>query len=35
VALLGGRLKLQNQAGGGLLIQAEIQHPRVAQSGGG
>ncbi len=31
VALLGGRLKLQNQAGGGLLIQAEIPHPRVAQ----
>jgi len=29
VALLGGRLKLQNQASGGLLIQAEIQHPRV------
>ncbi len=35
VALLGGRLKLQNQANGGLLIQAEIQHPRVAQPGGG
>ena len=35
VALLGGRLKLQNQAGGGLLIQAEIQHPRVTQSGVG
>ncbi len=34
VALLGGRLKLHNQAGGGLLIQAEIQHPRVAQPGG-
>ncbi|MBN1219656.1 MAG: ATP-binding cassette domain-containing protein [Anaerolineae bacterium] len=29
VALLGGRLKLQNQADGGLLIQAEIPHPRV------
>ncbi len=35
VALLGGRLKLQNQASGGLLIQAEIQHPRVAEAGGG
>ncbi len=35
VALLGGRLKLQNQADGGLLIQAEIQHPRVAETGGG
>jgi signal transduction histidine kinase len=34
VALLGGRLKLQNQASGGLLIQAEIPHPRVAQPGG-
>lgn len=32
VALLGGRLKLQNQASGGLLIQAKIPHPRVAQS---
>lgn len=32
VALLGGRLKFQNQANGGLLIQAEIPHPRVAQS---
>jgi signal transduction histidine kinase len=29
VALLGGRLKLQNQTNGGLLIQAEIPHPRV------
>jgi len=29
VALLGGRLKFQNQPGGGLLIQAEIPHPRV------
>ena len=29
VALLGGRLKLQNQTHGGLLIQAEIPHPRV------
>lgn len=34
VALLGGRLKLQNQASGGLLIQAEIPHPRVAQPDG-
>ena len=33
VALLGGRLKLQNQASGGMLIQAEIPHPRVAQPG--
>jgi signal transduction histidine kinase len=32
VALLGGRLKFQNQPGGGLLIQAEIPHPRLAQS---
>lgn len=29
VALLGGRLNLQNQASGGLLLQAEIPHPRV------
>jgi signal transduction histidine kinase len=29
VALLGGRLHFQNQASGGLLIQAEIPHPRV------
>ena len=35
VALLGGRLKLQNQSQGGLLIQVEIPHPRVAQAGGG
>ena len=34
VALLGGRLKLQNQANGGLLIQAEIPHPRVTQPSG-
>ena len=33
VALLGGRLKLQNQAQSGLLIQAEIPHPRVTQPG--
>jgi signal transduction histidine kinase len=31
VALLGGRLRFQNQAEGGLLIQAEIPHPRVTQ----
>jgi signal transduction histidine kinase len=31
VALLGGRVKFQNQPGGGLLIQAEIPHPRVSQ----
>jgi signal transduction histidine kinase len=30
VALMGGRLKFQNQAQGGLLLQAEIPHPRVA-----
>lgn len=29
VALLGGRLRLQNQASSGLLIQVEIPHPRV------
>jgi signal transduction histidine kinase len=29
VALLGGRLRLQNQATGGLLLQVEIPHPRV------
>ncbi|MBN1993608.1 MAG: ATP-binding cassette domain-containing protein [Anaerolineae bacterium] len=29
VALLGGRLKLQNQADGGLFLQVEIPHPRV------
>jgi signal transduction histidine kinase len=29
VALLGGRLKLQNQTGGGLFLQVEIPHPRV------
>ena len=27
--LLGGRLKLQNQASGGLFLQVEIPHPRV------
>ena len=34
VALLGGRLKLQNQPSGGLLLQTEIPHPRVAQADG-
>jgi signal transduction histidine kinase len=29
VALLGGRLKLQNQPEGGLLLEVEIPHPRV------
>jgi signal transduction histidine kinase len=29
VALLGGRLRVQNQPGGGALLQAEIPHPRV------
>jgi signal transduction histidine kinase len=29
VALLGGRLRIQNQQEGGLLIQVEIPHPRV------
>ena len=33
VALLGGRSSLQNQAGGGFLVQAEIPHPRVTQTG--
>jgi signal transduction histidine kinase len=32
VALLGGRVKFQNQATGGLLVQAEIPHPRVTPS---
>ena len=31
VALLGGRSKVQNQPGGGVLVQAEIPHPRIAQ----
>jgi signal transduction histidine kinase len=31
VALMGGRLKLQNQPNSGLLIQAEIPHPRAVQ----
>jgi signal transduction histidine kinase len=31
VALLGGRVKFQNRAEGGLVIQAEIPHPRAAQ----
>lgn len=30
VTLVGGRLKLRNQASGGLLIQIEIPHPRLA-----
>jgi signal transduction histidine kinase len=30
VALLGGRLRLQNHAKGGLLLQVEIPHPRTA-----
>jgi signal transduction histidine kinase len=29
VALMGGRLRLQNQASGGLLLQVELPHPRV------
>jgi signal transduction histidine kinase len=29
VALMGGRLKLQNQTKGGLLLLAEVPHPRV------
>jgi len=29
VALLGGRLQLRNQAGGGLSLEVEIPHPRV------
>lgn len=32
IALLGGRLKLQNQASGGLLLEVEIPHPRVSDS---
>lgn len=32
IALLGGRLKLQNQAGGGLLLEVEIPHPRMVES---
>ncbi|UCC50654.1 MAG: ATP-binding cassette domain-containing protein [Anaerolineaceae bacterium] len=31
VALMGGRLSLQNQPGGGLRIRAEIPHPRVVR----
>ncbi len=34
VALLGGRLRLQNQADGGLLLQVEIPHPRVVHPNG-
>jgi signal transduction histidine kinase len=29
VALLDGRLHVQNQPSGGLLVQVEIPHPRV------
>jgi len=29
VALLGGRLKMQNQVTGGMLLQVEIPHPKV------
>jgi signal transduction histidine kinase len=32
VTLLGGRLKLQNQPVGGLLLEVEIPHPRAAES---
>jgi signal transduction histidine kinase len=32
VALLGGRSRVQNQAGGGVLVQAEIPHPRMTQT---
>jgi signal transduction histidine kinase len=32
IALLGGRLKLQNRTGGGLLLEVEIPHPRVVDS---
>jgi signal transduction histidine kinase len=31
VALMGGRLRFQNQAQGGLFLQAEIPHPRVVR----
>ena len=33
VALLDGRLRLQNRDGGGLLLQVEIPHPRVEGTG--
>lgn len=33
VSLLGGRLKLQNQTSGGLLLQVEIPHPRIQPEG--
>lgn len=32
IALLGGRLKLQNRTGGGLLLEVEIPHPRVVDN---
>ena len=32
VALLGGRLQLQNRPGGGTVLQAEIPHPRLERA---
>jgi len=32
VALLGGNLSIQDQAGGGMIIQAEIRHPRAKKN---
>src|SRR5690349_23548121 len=32
VALLGGNLSIQNQLGGGMVIQAEIRHPRAKKN---
>ncbi len=32
IALLGGRLKLQNRTSGGLLLEVEIPHPRVVDN---
>ncbi len=32
VALLGGNLSINNLAGGGLMIQTEIPHPRVIKN---
>jgi len=32
VALLGGNLSIQNQLGGGMIIQAEIRHPRAKKN---
>jgi signal transduction histidine kinase len=34
IALLGGRFKLQNQNGGGLLLEVEIPHPRIDVASG-